>query len=69
MNLKSLQRELFQGKKSSLQLQQDALVTHKKTILKNPIAILSPLALQQAKAADDQRKKVNQKDCFMASLS
>jgi amidase len=57
MNLKSLQRELFQGKKSSLQLQQDALVTHKKTILKNPIAILSPLALQQAKAADDQRKK------------
>ena len=57
MNLKSLQRELFQGKKSSLQLQQDALATHKKTILKNPIAILSPLALQQAKAADDQRKK------------
>ena len=55
--LKLIQQTLFQGKTTSFQLQQQALLTYKNTTLKNPIAIISPLAEQQAKHSDKQRKK------------
>jgi amidase len=55
--LKLIQQTLFQGKTTSFHLLQHALITYRNTTLKNPIATISPMAEQQAKNSDQQRKK------------
>ena len=61
MKLKQLQQALYLSKTSSLDLYQESVRLHQQHKDKNAIGAISPLAKNQAKQADLERKKGNSK--------
>jgi amidase len=57
MSIYAMQQQLIQGKTTSVALVQQALQMHQKWLSKNAIACISPLALTQAKKADEERTR------------
>ena len=57
MKLKLIQQQLYEGKTTSTLLLNQAIKQYQITKQKNPIAVISPYAMKQAKEADFNRKK------------
>jgi amidase len=56
MTIKAIQEQLFKGEKTSVQLVEEIISKHLLFKDKNPIALISPLALSIAKQRDQERK-------------
>jgi len=57
MTITLLKQQLEQGKKTSVQLVEEALHVHEKELDKNAMGVISPYALLVAKERDEERKK------------
>lgn len=57
MTIVELKQQLEEGKTTSVQLVEDALSVHEKTLDKNAIAVISPLAMAQAIKRDKERQE------------
>lgn len=59
MTILELKQQLDQGKKTSVQLVEEALRVHEKMLDKHAIGVISPYALLHAMKLDEERKKGN----------